>query len=377
LLLSDGHARMRCKRETTNLTRPLQVSIDLGAIVANALLARRLAPQSQLLACVKANAYGHGMVEVASVLESRVDALGVACLDEALDLRKAGIKVPILLLEGCFSAAELEQAQQQDCWIVIHNHRQLDEYQHQAVEPANLWLKLDTGMHRLGFEPADLPQVVNTLCAEKSSPALHLMTHFACADETHNAFTKRQIEQFSQSIGDMPYPRSLANSAAILAWPEAHAEWNRPGFMLYGVNPLDAETKATKALLPAMSMTSEVIAMRKLSRGEAVGYNHAWRAERDCRIAVIACGYGDGYPRQARNGTPVLVGGQRAQTIGHIAMDMMMVDITDLPTVEVGDPVELWGQKLSIAEVALHSGMSPYELMTRMPLRAERRYIKP
>lgn len=357
------------------MTRPLQIQIDLGNIVANARLARQLAPEGRLIGCVKADAYGHGMLKVAKVLETEVDAFGVACLDEAKLLRNAGSTQPILLLEGCFSNDELHQAKALDCWVVIHSPEQLETFCQADGVPTNIWLKLDTGMHRLGFEPANLKGVVEKVQAREEALDIHLMTHFACADETRNDFTQQQLDKFAKASEQFDYPTSLANSAGLLAWPTSRSDWNRPGFMLYGVNPLDIETPDTPRLKPAMSMISEIIALRDLKAGEGVGYNHAWRADQDSRIAVVACGYGDGYPRQARNGTPVLVNGQRARTVGHIAMDMMMVDVTELESVQVGDKVELWGKNLSIAEVAGHSDMSPYELMTRLPSRAPRFYI--
>jgi alanine racemase len=357
------------------VTRPLQIQIDLGNIAANARLARELAPQGRLIGCVKADAYGHGMLKVAKVLAPEVDAFGVACLDEAKLLRNAGSAHPILLLEGCFSADELHQASSLDCWVVLHSQEQLEIYCDAEKASTNIWLKLDTGMHRLGFEPSSLVDVLARLHAKQAAPNIHLMTHFACADETSNDFTRHQLDQFTQAAKELDYPTSLANSAGLLAWPEARSDWNRPGFMLYGVNPLDIETPDTPRLKPAMSMFSEIISVRDLAAGEGVGYNHAWRADSDSRIAVVACGYGDGYPRQARNGTPVLVNGQMARTVGHIAMDMMMLDVTGLPKVSVGDKVELWGKNLSIADVARHSDMSPYELMTRLPPRAPRIYL--
>lgn len=358
-----------------SLTRPLQIQIKLGAVAANAKLAKQLAPEGRVIACVKADAYGHGMLKVAEALKPEVDALGVACLDEAKLLRNAGNAMPILLLEGCFSSDELFQAAALDCWVVLHSAEQLDAYLQAENAPANIWLKLDTGMHRLGFDPTELPSVVTRLSKKSAALKIHLMTHFACADETSNSFTQYQLGQFAQAAEQFGYPSSLANSAGLLAWPESRSDWNRPGFMLYGVNPLDIETADTPKLQPAMALISEVISVRDLAAGEGVGYNHAWRASRDSRIAVVACGYGDGYPRQACNGTPVLVNGKRVKTVGHIAMDMMMLDISELSGVKVGDKVELWGENLSIAEVARHSDMSPYELMTRLPPRAPRIYI--
>ncbi len=355
------------------MARPARLRIDLDAIVANARLARSLAPASQLLGCVKANAYGHGMVRVAQQLQSQVNALGVACLEEALELRQAGIAGPILLMEGCFTADELPEAAHRDCWTVIHDHWQLAQYLAAAARPARVWIKLDTGMHRLGFQPEELPEVLTRLRAV-GDIKLQLMTHFACADETANTFTALQLDRFAQATQGLQLPRSLANSAGLLAWPQSHAEWNRPGFMLYGVNPLDRRTATTDQLQPAMTLTSEVISIRQIEAGEGVGYNHAWRAPQPSRIAVVACGYGDGYPRQTANGAPVWIRDRCARTVGHVAMDMLLLDVTDIASVQVGDRVELWGPRVSVAEVARHSGMSPYELMTRLPGRLQREF---
>lgn len=358
------------------MTRPLKIQINLDHVVANARLVRKIAPEGRIVGCVKADAYGHGMLRVAKALQTEVDAFGVACLDEAKLLRNAGTTTPILLLEGCFSSEELQEAQALDCWVVLHSLAQLATYSSTQGTPSNIWIKLDTGMHRLGIDPTDLESVVTQLRAGAGQDlSIHLMTHFACADETNNSFTQIQLDQFFAASKKHDFPASLANSAGILAWPESRSAWNRPGFMLYGVNPLDIETTDSTQLKPAMSMTSEIIAVRDLAAGEGVGYNHAWRAERSSRIAVVACGYGDGYPRQAENGTPVLVNGKLAKTVGHIAMDMMMLDVSDLGETSVGDKVELWGENLSISDVARHSGMSPYELMTRIPSRPPRIYI--
>ncbi len=343
--------------------------------MANAAMARSLAPRSKLLACVKADAYGHGLAAVSLALEDEVDALGVACVEEAAQLRACGVASPILLMEGGFNADDLDEAQSLGCWIVIHNHDQLQTFLKHPLAPAKIWIKIDSGMHRLGFHPSEISDVWQKLQSASDHSELLFMTHFACADELQNNFTQTQLQIFKEATDQFGVQTSMANSAAVLAWPDTHTDWNRPGFMLYGVNPLDGETERTTELQAAMTLSSSVMAVKNLRQGEGVGYNHAWRASKDCRIAVVACGYGDGYPRQLRNSTPVLVKGKRAESVGHVAMDMMTIDVSRLDHVKVGDQVELWGPNLSIKEVASHSDMSPYELMTRVTSRPERCYL--
>ena len=347
------------------------MSIDLAALATNLALVKARAPTSKVICCVKANAYGHGMVEVAGVLAAEADALAVASIDEARILREAGITAPILLLEGFFESSELVAVEALDLWSVVHNRNQLDALQQTRLQrPIDVWLKLDTGMHRLGFPTDEAASVFAELSNLEQVNKVRLMTHFACADELDNDFTALQIDRFNQAVQALGAERSLANSAAILGWPAARADWVRPGYMLYGLSPFGQQHQSAHQLTPVMTFESQIIEIKQVARGEGIGYNHAWRAQRETRIAVVAAGYGDGYPRNTKNGAPVLVQGQRAKTLGHIAMDMMMVDISAIPSATIGSPVELWGKQLSVNEVAAYSGYSPYELLTRMPSRA-------
>lgn len=357
------------------MARPTKINIDLGALKQNFERVRAYAPKSRVISCVKANAYGHGIVEISRVLAGLSDALAVASIDEAQVLRGAGIDSEVLLLEGAFEAREWAQIDELGLWPVIHNEKQFMQLLAiQPAKPLDVWIKVDSGMHRLGFSPKEAANVIERLGESDWQGTPRLMTHFACADELDNEFTNFQMQQFFEVANQFGYEQSLANSAGIIAWPDSRVDWVRPGFMLYGLSPFGQSHPSAKELIPVMSFESKVTALRDVEVGEGVGYNHKWFAERPTRIAIVAAGYGDGYPRNTSNGTPVLIDGQRAKTVGHIAMDMMMVDVTETDGVEVGSHAELWGKNLSVNEVAASSGYSPYELLTRMPLRAVREY---
>ena len=360
----------------SKLTRPITLSVDLEAIKSNTRYAKQCAPTANLLACVKADAYGHGMAQVAESLASQVDAFGVASLDEALTIKNAGIESEILLLEGCFDSEELAEASVQGFWITVHSRYQLEQLAAiEVTRPLKVWLKMDTGMHRLGFSVEEYPEAYAALVGMDAVDDIVHMSHFASSEELDNPLTQNQMAAFEQVAGKLSGSRSLANSAAILSLAQSHQDWVRPGLMLYGVSPFSSQQDCDQHLQPAMTMATRVIAIQNVPQGESVGYNQAWTARTDSRIAVAAVGYGDGYPRNTASGTPVLVDGARARSAGHVAMDMMLIDVTELPSVSVGAPVELWGKNLSIAEVATCSGYSPYELMTRVTSRAKREYF--
>lgn len=354
--------------------RANQARLDLGALRHNLAHARQLAPAARVMCVVKANAYGHGAVTVAQALDPLADALAVACIEEALELRESGITSPILLLEGWFERDELPLAVANNLWVMVDNQRQL-QWLEQARLPAPVtcWLKVDTGMHRLGVAPADVAGFHQRL---QASPNAHddvvTCTHFACADEANNAMTARQLAQFENLTDGITGPRSAANSAGVLAWPSSHYDWIRPGYMLYGNSPMVDPHPNTGSLRAVMTLVSSVISVRHVAAGESVGYGATWIARRPSRIATISIGYGDGYPRMAANGTPVLINGQRARLAGRVSMDMITVDVTDLDAVQLGDEAVLWGKDLPVDEVALHAGTSGYELTTRMPARTPR-----
>jgi alanine racemase len=362
------------------MSRPTTITVDLQAIKANCSFAQSLAGNAKVMAVIKADAYGHGAISVAHALASQVELFAVSCLEEALTLRSHGINTPILLLEGCFSQQELVAVANNDLQVVIHNHQQLTQLMQASLcGPISIWLKIDSGMHRLGISGNDCMAFYQQLIQGANVKDIVLMTHLACADQPQNVMTDRQITYFKHSIEKtlQLYPhtkQSIANSAALMASPEGRADWDRPGIMLYGISPLAQSHFNEASLVPAMTFSSKVIAIRRVDSGEAVGYGNTWVAAQPSVIATVAAGYGDGYPRGARNGTPVLVNGQRAQLAGNVSMDMISLDVTRIDGVNIGDDVELWGKKLPVNEVAKWANTTGYELVTRMPTRARRIY---
>ena len=356
------------------MARPNQARLDLGALRHNIAHARSLAPQSKVMAVVKANAYGHGAVTIAKTLEPLADALAVACIEEALELRAAGITTSILLLEGFFEESELAIAAEENFWLCVDNEWQLGCLERSKLnQPVQVWLKIDTGMHRLGIETNQAGSALNRL-NESTNVAddIVLCTHFASADDLGSTQTQQQIELFNETCKGLPGKRSAANSPGLLGWPASHFDWIRPGYMLYGNSPFSAPHKNTNALRPVMTLSSAIISIRDVAVGESVGYGASWTANRPSRIATVTIGYGDGYPRLARNGTPVLINDQRASLAGRVSMDMITVDVTDLEDVKQGDEVVLWGNGLPVGEVAEWAGTIGYELTTRMPARTPR-----
>ncbi len=359
------------------MTRPSFARIDLDAIRHNLALAAGLAPKARSLAVIKADAYGHGAVAVARALASSADAFAVAAVEEAQELRAAGIRSPILLLEGPQARDELDQAVADDFWLMITTPEQLQMVeQARPDKPLTVWLKFDTGMHRLGLPLSLAQDAVKQLRAlSHIQPEIVLATHLACADEPGHEMTLQQVQAFAAAVGPLDAPLSIANSAGILAWPQTHADWLRPGYLLYGDSPFDAPQANASALRPAMSVFSQVMALRDVPAGASVGYGATWTAARPSRIATVPMGYGDGYPRHAPSGTPVLVADQRAALVGRVSMDLLTVDVTDLAGVEVGAEVELWGRNLPVGEVARAAGTIGYELLAGLPRRLRREYV--
>jgi len=358
------------------MSRPTRAVIDLQALRHNYQLAQSLAPDSKTMPMVKANAYGHGAVKVSQALSDIAPAFGVACIEEALELRSAGIKQPILLLEGAFDAAELKVAATKGFWVMVENHQQKQAIiDADLALPLTVWLGVDTGMHRLGFHSDEINEVYKTLNSSRNvSQPIVVTSHFACADDLHSDATAKQIATF-KVCAPVAAMQSLANSAAILAWPKAQREWQRPGYMLYGNSPFAGPQENADKLKPVMSFESAVISLRSIAAGESVGYTANWTAERDSTIATITVGYGDGYPRNASNGTPVLINGVRYPLVGRVSMDMITVDVTELSDVAIGDKALLWGPELPVNEVASYCGTIGYELLTRMPGRVPRIYL--
>lgn len=355
------------------MARPATVTIDLDAIAHNYRVAKAQAPEQKTLAVIKANAYGHGATDVAAKLEPEADAFAVACIEEAVELREAGIRKPILLLEGFFSADELDYICRHNIWTAVHNDFQLNAIARADLPvPVNVWLKLDTGMHRLGFFPDEYRIAYQRLEALPQVSSITMLSHFTSADDLDSPVTRRQIEIFDRVRRDCPSPASFANSAATMKHPAAHHEWQRPGIILYGSSPFSGDDDVQKQLRPAMTLTSEVIAVHELQPGDAIGYNGTWVCDRPTRVGTVAMGYADGYPRQAKNGTPVLVNGQRTRLIGRVSMDMLTVDLTGLDA-GLGSQVEFWGENLLANEVAPWCDTISYTLFTGLTRRVHRK----
>lgn len=340
--------------------RPARALIDLAALRHNYRLARRL-HGGRALAVVKANAYGHGAVRCAQALAAEADGFAVAFLEEALELRAAGIRQPILLLEGVFEAAELGEVARHGLWIVIHHEAQIAMLEASApATPLHVWLKVNSGMNRAGFLPAAVDGVWQRLRASGKVADITLMTHFARADEPQVITTREQVARFDAATGHLPGARSLSNSGAILGWPQAHRDWARPGILLYGADPMPDEGHG---LQPVMTLESAVMAVREIAAGEALGYGARFVAARPTRVGLVAMGYADGYPRVVPDGTPVAVDGQPAHIIGRVSMDMLTVDLTALPDAGIGSRVELWGRQVAVNRVAQAAGTIAYELL--------------
>jgi alanine racemase len=339
-------------------------TIDLAALRHNVGQVRRHAPQSRVMAAIKADAYGHGAVHVARALGDHVDSFAVAALEEALLLREAHVRAKVALLEGILSSEEARLCLRHELQVVINDHWQLALLE-QLPQGArvSLWIKLDSGMHRLGFPLADVPGLWQRVQARPDWEFCGWITHLACADEPDNPATREQVAAFTRALQGLPGARSIANSAGLLGWPEARADWVRPGLMLYGASPLPGQTGAALGLKPAMKFESRLIAVRRYAQGAAIGYGAAYRCPEEMPIGVIAVGYADGYHRVLPTGTPVLVRGRRVPLVGRVSMDMITVDLREAPEAQVGDAVTLWGPGLPVEEIAERAGTVAYELL--------------
>ena len=359
------------------MTRPTRVRIDLAALRNNYLHARAV-HGARALAVLKANAYGHGALASAHALSSVADGFAVAFLDEACALREGGIRNPILVLEGCFNASELKIANELDLWVVVHQDEQIrliegsktgrlrdpgsvaEGIPRETGARFNVWLKIDTGMSRAGFHRTEAARAHQRLLDTGKVSSITLMTHFARADEPGEVMTVQQIEAFDAATANLEGARSLCNSAGLLAWPSARRDWARPGLMLYGVTP---QGPAVPELQPVMTFESSVFAVRTLEPGESLGYGATFVATARTRVGLVCAGYADGYPQTAATGTPVGVDGHMTKLIGRVSMDMLTVDLTDVPNAGVGSVVEFWGSRVPVAMVAKGAGRSPYEVL--------------
>ncbi|HEY1899283.1 MAG TPA: alanine racemase [Steroidobacteraceae bacterium] len=346
------------------MTPLIRAVIDTAALRANLAAVRARAPGSKVMAVVKANAYGHGLVMTAVGLPG-ADAFAVARLEEGMLLREAGITQPIILLEGVFSAEQLLEAAVHRFEVVVHDPLQVTLLEaFRGSFRFNAWLKVDTGINRLGFRPEDFPAALARLRALPTPlREVRVLTHLARADERDAPTTPQQVQRFRALTGALGLATSIGNSAGIFGWPDAAGDWVRPGLALYGVSPfLDVAGQAL-GLKPVMTLESAIIGLRWVPRGESVGYSAAWTAQRASRIAIVAGGYGDGMLRSLREGSPVLIDGRRAPLVGRVSMDMIAVDVTDLPEVHVGTRCLLWGPGLPVEEVAAHAGTLSYEML--------------
>ena len=346
------------------MPRPTVAHLHLDNLRHNLGIARQRASGARVMAVVKADGYGHGLERVARALES-ADLYGVATLSDAERLRAAGLSQPIVLLSGFDSPEDLAQLRQLSVTTAVHSHHQLEMLQSAGHgDPIRCWLKVDSGMHRLGFAPEDvqlahahltsLPQVADDI---------GLMMHFASSDEFDGPQTRRQLQVFNEATAGLPGMRSLANSAAVLGWPAAHGDIVRPGGMLYGMSVVEGTTGEDFDLRPAMTLATKLIAVNRIAKGEHIGYSAAWQCPEDMLVGVAAVGYGDGYPRIVQPGTPVLVNDRPATVIGRVSMDLMTIDLRGQPDARAGDPVVLWGKGLPVDRIGKAAGTIGYELV--------------
>jgi alanine racemase len=342
------------------MTRPTAATVSVCALAHNLAIVRRRAPDARVWAVVKSHAYGHGL---SAAIRGFAGADGLALLefDNARRLRALGWRGPILMLEGPFGPADVAMAGELGLSIVVHHASQLDWLRAHQGKPVDVWLKLNTGMNRLGFPPEEAAPMHKALASLPSVGKVSLMTHFADADRPGGAAA--QLERFERATVDLPGSRSLANSAAVIDLPAAHRHWVRPGIMLYGASPFADRSAASLGLRAAMTLEAALIATQSLREGDPVGYGGTFVAPGPMRIGIVACGYADGYPRHAPTGTPVEVAGVRTRTVGRVSMDLLAIDLEPAPEADVGARVELWGERVSVDEVAACAGTVGYELL--------------
>ena len=354
------------------MARPIQAFINLSALENNLQVARRAAPSARSMSVIKADGYGHGLLRTAEALAA-TDGFALLDIRDGVLLREAGFRQTILLLEGFFDVKDLPVIAEYDLTSVIHSAEQialLDNYPGSSPRgkgALDVWLKVNSGMNRLGFAPQQVAQAIEQLRRHRAVRDITLMTHFANADEARGV--AEPLALFNEVAAPHRVARSLANSAALLRYPETHGDWVRPGVMLYGASPFAEVSAQQLGLKPAMTLSSRIIATQELRTGDEVGYGAQFRADHAMRIGIVACGYADGYPRRAPNGTPILVDGQRCQTVGRVSMDMLYVDLSALPQADVCSHVVLWGEGMPVEEVARSAGTVSYELLCALSRR--------
>ena len=350
------------------ISRNTQAVIDLSALVKNYQYIDNLAPSSNTIAVIKADGYGHDASKVAHALLPKVALFAVGFIDEALALRADGITTPVLILEGPFKQSDFEIAQANNFSLMLHSSYQIDWLLSDITDySADIWLKVDTGMNRLGFHVEQVDQIMSKLTAKQTSK-LVLCSHFSTAEQADSSKPVEQLSKLKHLVSLHQCKFSMANSAGILNWPASHGDHTRLGLALYGISPIGDEP-ICRPLIPVMTLQADIIAIHNIQIGETVGYGDTWQAKRPSTIATVAIGYADGYPRNAKSGTPVFINGHIAPLVGRVSMDMITVDITDLSEVTIGDSVELWGKNISIDTVAINSDSINYELLTRVSKR--------
>ena len=352
--------------------RPLKAYINLSALTFNLQLVKKIAKNSKVMAVLKANAYGHGLEESVKAIKS-ADGIAILTIDEAIKIRKAGFENTILLLEGLFTGEDIYEAEKLNLNLVLHNDLQIEYLEQVTLKtPINVHLKINTGMNRLGFPPDQVDYLIENLNANPNVSGITLMTHFATADEKEGI--EKQLNCFNQVTNNYNLSSSVANSAALCKFPEARLDWVRPGIMLYGASPFEDISAKKLDVKPVMSLVSKIIAIQDIKKGQSVGYGDNFIAKEDMRIGIVACGYGDGYPRHAKTGTPIFVHQKITTTIGRVSMDMLYVDLSKNAEAKIGSKVEMWGNHISVDEVAKNSDTVGYELLcnisasTRVPL---------
>lgn len=356
--------------DPATVSRTAVAAIHLSALRANLERIRERSAGARIMAVVKADGYGHGLERVARALAA-ADAFGVAAIADGQRLRAAGHRQRIVVLSGPDEAADLAEMRRLGLDAVVHHEAQLAWIEaDRDPRPLRVWLKIDTGMHRLGFAPEYAAAVLARLHAAKAvDPDVVLMTHFAASDEFDNSTTAEQIARFAAATRDLPGQHCLSNSAAVLGWPQARGDWVRAGGLLYGLSVVDGSSGGDFGFTPAMSLSTRLIAINRLQRGERVGYAGTWTCPEDMDVGVIAIGYGDGYPRRAGTGTPVLIGSQRAHIVGRVSMDLVTLDLRTAPAARIGDRVLLWGHGLPVEEIAARAGTIAYDLTCGMTKR--------
>lgn len=351
--------------------------IDLSALRHNFQTVRNISGSRPILAMVKADGYGHGLLRVAQALTD-ADLFGVAAFEEAITLREGGIIQPIVIMSRFSHSDHINLAQKYQLTVVIHQPYQVEMLENSGLSsPIKVWLKIETGMHRLGLSPQqflDARRRLQSLSWIDSE--IGVLTHLACADNPDDPHNLEQLRVFRQVTENFPGPRSIANSAAILSQPQSLADWVRPGIMLYGASPLLNQTAEQCGLRPVMTLTSQLIAVSTLEQGDWMGYGASWQCPERMQVGIVAIGYGDGYPRHARNGTPVLINGVICPLIGRVSMDMIAVDLRKAPHARVNDSVTLWGKSLPVEKIAFCADSISYELLCQINRRVKFKYYE-